>query len=291
MEFHQLRGFVAVVEQGSFSRAADHVHISQPALSMQVKTLEQELGEQLLLRSSREVSPTEAGQIVYRRARQVLELQGLVGADLEELRSLQRGHLTVACSDTIAEYVLAPALRGFVRRFPGIRLGIRNATSAATTELVTHGQVDLGLTSLPEASAGLTVEPILTFRDVAVVGRPHPLCAKQGATLAELAEYPLLLLETGTRSRRYVDQAFAARRLQPTGIMEVGSVSVQKALAGAGVGVAVVPDFAAPPRGGALCSAPIRELAPRTLGVIHRRSVPRSRAAATFLQMLRNSLI
>jgi len=292
MTLDQLKGFCAVAEERSFSKAARRMYLTQPAISMQIKALEQELAETLLDRGGREVLLTDAGRILYEHARSIFESIDAARHEIEELQGLARGHLVLACSDTLSTYALPPVLSRYSKDHPGVEVTILNKTSPEIVRLVLDREVELGLAMLPVTETGVVVEPLIEYRDTAACAPTHPLAAKSTVRLAELARHRLLLLEPGSRSRMLLDQAFEDAGIRPENVMGLGSVDVLKAFAAIGLGVAVIPEYAIQGRRGErrLSTLRIHGLAPRRIGAVIRADRTLPLVAQTFLASLKKSL-
>ena len=291
MNLIQLRCFCAVADEGSFSRAARTVFVTQPAISMQVKALEEELGETLLERGKRHVRLTDVGRTLYHDAVHILAMLDSARLHVQEIRGLQRGHLTTACSDTLSTYVLPPVLAGFSAAYPSLAITVHNRTSPQIVELVLDGTADVGLITLPISNPRLTVRTLFAYREIAVCSPNHPIAEHRTVNLADLSEHRILILEEGTKSRSLFDEKLGALGLVPQSRMEVGSVEVQKAFAQIGLGVAIVPDFSIVHDGvpSHLAVREITDLPARRIGMVTRTSPPLSRAAQEFAHWMTTS--
>ncbi len=289
MELFALRGFVAVVEEESFTRAAQRVFVTQPAVSMQIKSLEDELGEPLLERDGRKVRLTEAGRILYECAKTALDVLDSAGERIQDLGGLKRGRLSLGCSDTLSTHVLVPILSAFAQQYPTLELTVHNKTSLQIMQLTLSSDLDCGLITLPCSEPGLSVEPLFEYREMAVVCSSHPLAKQSGVALDQLAQHRLLLLERSTKSRMLLEQEFLAAGTDPCATMEVGSVQMQKAFAQIGLGVGIVPEYSLADelRADTLCALNVADLPARQIGLITRSARVLSLAARTFIDILR----
>jgi DNA-binding transcriptional LysR family regulator len=290
MNIDRLRALCAIIDQGGFEKAARFLCVSQPALSAQIKLLEGETGLALFIRSGRRKLLSAAGQQIVSRARAVLaEVERLHG-EFAALRGLASGSLSIATGDVIACRLLVPHLARFSGEHSGVRLRLWNRTSSESTTLVREGGADLGIVTLPVDKSGLVVEHWREYGWVAL--------AKGGArgprarTAEALARSDLLLLEPGTQARFVVDAAFASADRLPGRVLELGLVELQIEFALAGLGIAVVPDFAfsaASVAGKGRASQWRLDWIPRQrLGIVRLPGAP-SPAAAAFLALLGES--
>jgi len=290
MNIDRLRALCAIVDQGGFEKAAQSLHVSQPALSAQIKSLESETGLELFVRSGRRKLLSAAGRQLVSRARAVLaEVERLHG-ESAALRGLASGSLSIATGDVIACRLLAPRLGRFAREHPGVRLRVWNRTSSETTALVREGRADLGIVTLPVDKSGLVVEHWREYGWVALA--KGAARGPRVRTAEALARSDLLLLEPGTQARAVVDAAFASADRLPARVLELDLVELQIEFALAGLGIAVIPDFAfsaASATGKDKASRWRLDWIPRQrLGIVRLPGAP-SPAAAAFLALLGKS--
>jgi len=284
MDLERLRTFQVVCEEGSVSRAAVRLFRSQPAISMQLATLEAEAGTRLLLRNSRGVSPSPAGQRLLACAAELFRAY-------ERLRDSWAGEdvggdLHVASSDTIARHFLPPVLRELVRRRPGVRLHLVQSATPESQNRLRRGEVEVAFLLRPVADPRLAVETVLRYRHVAAYPRTRERGRADSAPVdpEELAQGALVLLTRGTQTRHLVDEAFRSRGIVPERVLEVGSVSIQKEMVRCGLGVGVLPDYAVEPAD-RLRARPIAGASVREIAVAWRRDLPLTRAANLFLEL------
>ncbi len=284
MDLELLQTFAAVCEEGSLTRAARRLFRTQPAITQQIHALEREFGQPLLERSARGVRPTPQGKLLQAR---VGKLSREWNDVLEEMRDLSegvRGDLRIACSDTVARYFLPPVLERFVRECPRVKLELSNASTPEIARLVEDGDCAVGFALLPLAQTPLELRPVLAYTHVAAYspGRDVPL---PPVALAELQQERLVLLSRGTSTRHYIDEGFQRQGLFPGEVLEVGNVSVQKALVRAGLGVGILPDYAMEPADGLKARA-IAGTSVRTIAAITAKEGALSGAARRFLDLL-----
>ncbi|MGW4290297.1 LysR family transcriptional regulator [Streptomyces sp. NPDC004673] len=241
MEIRQLRYFIAVAQEASFTRAAELVHISQPGISAQIRQLENDLGATLIDRSGRSAQLTAVGEVVLAHAKSVLSSMDSLRQAVDEMNGLVRGKLVVGMVTACTVQPLFDALSGFHLAHPGVEISLREDDSAKLVEYVREGTVDLALIGAaqraPEDLDGWQVisEPI-----VAAVPHGHPLAERDGITLAELSAFPLVCLPEGTGIRATLDEASAALGLTPTIALEASAPGAVMHLAERGLGVAVL---------------------------------------------------
>ena len=270
-----LRYFEALARHRHFGRAAGAVSISQPALSLQMKELEDILGAPLLERGPRQIRLTELGEDFTLRARDILR-------SVDELAALARasswplsGRLRIGIIPTIAPYLLPQLLRQLGKRFPDLALHPREAVTAKLVRDLAEGRLDVALVALPVSEPWLTEHPL--FDESFLLVRPLSHSAVPVPRLEDLAQMPLLLLEEGHCFR---DQALAACKLPrtPAGeIMEGSSLSTLVQMVAAGLGVTLIPEMAARVEGRAAPVVVQRLADPqptRRIGLVWRQSNP-----------------
>lgn len=241
LNFHQLYIFHAVASHGSFSRAAEALDITQPAVSIQVQELEKALGVTLFHRRARGLRITEVGETVYAYAQQIFSLSGKLVETVREMQDLSTGHLTLGASTTPGEFVLPLAVGQFRQVYPGIQVELVIANTRAIIQRVLRGEMDLGMVgSRPEEHTDeLEIIPYLTDEIVLVAAPTHLVAQCHPLTPAQVVEQGLIVREKGSATREAAEQHFAALGVPPRIALDLGSNQAvkQAAVAGGGVGV------------------------------------------------------
>ncbi|MBB6013824.1 LysR family nitrogen assimilation transcriptional regulator [Aquamicrobium lusatiense] len=247
MDIRQLRYFIAIVEQGSFSRAAQILHIAQPALSLHVRNIEADLGTQLLFRSPQGVVPTEAGEILLRNARIILDQLVVAEEEIRGHRNDPSGVVRLGLPGTVSEILSVPLITEARRRYPKIQLRIAEAMSGFVLEWMRDARIDLAVIYRKVSDAGLaTVELLeeeLVFfaprrglgEEIALPPSGKPL------RLADVAGLPMILPGEDHGLRSLLDQHARAARVEMNVSIEVDSYSNIKELVAAGFGCSVLP--------------------------------------------------
>jgi LysR family transcriptional regulator, hydrogen peroxide-inducible genes activator len=244
MELHQLRYFCAVAETGSFSRAAEQSHISQPSLSQQIMKLEGELGARLFDRLGRSVRLTDLGKTFLPRARSVLrELEAAKG-DVVEHKDSVGGSVTIGVIPTVAPYLLPPYLTTFAQKFPQARLSVVEEITPVLLDRLRAGTIDIAILALPIRGHEFEISPLLTERLFAALPSGHKLASRRSLSLKDLRAEPFLLLRDGHCFRDTAVAACDRARLSPQIIFESGQFSSLLSMVGAGMGVSIVPQMA-----------------------------------------------
>ncbi len=244
MELHQLRYFCAVADTGSFSRAAEKCHVSQPSLSQQILKLESELGGRLFDRLGRSVRLTQLGDAFLPRARSVLHELASAKDELTERLQSEAGPVVIGAIPTIAPYWLPPRLAAFSRKFPKVHLTIAEEITPVLLDRLRAGSVDLAVFALPIRGHEFETHPLFTERLYAALPKRHKLACRRTLQLSDLRPDPFLFLRDGHCFREAAVAACDRARLDPRVVFESGHLSSLLAMVGAGMGVSLVPEMA-----------------------------------------------
>ena len=289
MELHQLRYFCAVADTGSFSRAAEQSHVSQPSLSQQIMKLEDELGTRLFDRLGRSVRLTDLGKTLLPRARAVLhELEAAKGEVIER-KDFIGGSITVGVIPTVAPYFLPPVLTSFAKKFPQARLTVVEEITPVLLDRLRAGTIDLALLALPIRGHEFETFPLLTEPLYAVLPQKHPMARRRRLLLKDLRKEPFLLLRDGHCFRDTVVGACDRARLNPQIIFESGQFSSLLSLVGTGMGVSIVPEMAVKESSSCRYIRLADPEATRTIGAVVLRGRSLSRAHKGFLVLLQQT--
>lgn len=235
----QLAAFVALAELRSFTRAAAQCHLSQPAFSALIRTLEDSLGARLFDRTTRAVEPTVEGSLFLEPARRLLQDMRLATDDLRDHVARRRGRVALAALPALAAGWLPPHLAAFRRDYPGIELDLADVLSESCVERVRSGRADLALAAVRATAPELSVEPFLSDLFYLVCRRDHPLAKRRKPTLAELAQQPLIGLARHSSVRQALNAAVPSQPLRP--LLELEQLSSVAGMVLAGLGVTLVP--------------------------------------------------
>jgi len=289
MELHQLRYFCAVAETGSFSRAAEHSHVSQPSLSQQILKLEGELGARLFDRLGRSVRLTEVGKAFLPRARAVLRELEAARGDVVESKDSVSGQVTVGAIPTVAPYFLPPVLAWFSKRFPESAVTVIEEITPVLLERLRAGGIDVAILALPVRGHEFDALPLLTERLFAALPKKHALARRGTVALRDLRKEPFLLLRDGHCFRENAVAACDRARVSPQVVFESGQFSSLLGLVGAGMGVSLVPAMAVDRRSQVRFVRISDPGATRTIGALTLRGRSLSRAHHAFLSTLSQS--
>ena len=268
-----------IARHGSFSRAAESLHLSQPAVSLHMRQLEARCGTALLERVGKRAFPTPAGAVLLEHAgRAFAELEAAQEA-LRQLRGVVAGRLRLGTGATASIHLLPPLLGRMRARYPELELIVVTGNAPEIAAAVSANELDVALVTLPVTGRQLQVTPLLLDPLVAV-GPPAQAWPGRGAlTAAVLARHPLIVYE------RVIDGWFRRGGVRPRIVMELGNEEAIKKLVGAGLGVSVSPAMAVRDevRSGALSMRPLSPALGRRLGLVRRRDKPETPALRAFL--------
>ncbi len=243
MEIHQLRYFIAVAEEGSFSRAAAKVRVAQPSLSQQIRKLETEVGQPLFDRLPRSVVLTEAGRCLIDYARQILASIGDARRCVDELKDTIAGKLAVGAIPTIAPYVLPELVVTFQKHYPHVTLEIVEDVTEGITRRIDAGELDVAIASTCRPSPTLQRESVGSEPLLALVPEEHPLAKKSLIEFDDLKSQRFLLLHEMHCLSQQVNHLLAARRLRPQIALAGSQLSTIANMVAASIGISIVPQM------------------------------------------------
>jgi len=240
MDIRQLEMFLAVSEEGGFTRAGERLHVSQSAISRQIGLLEKELGSPLFNRDGRRISLTHPGEILVRTAYNLFrEMQQLV-EQLSDVHELRRGRLRLAGGMSVCMYVLPRLLKRYRRLHPGVDVRVSSGSSEVILRKLRGHEMDLALLTLPVIAKDLEVIPVLKEEMVVVTAPRHPLARKRVVDAREIGKFPLILYETGSRTRETIENFLREENVSADVAMETENAEIIKAMVGSGIGITVL---------------------------------------------------
>lgn len=287
------RIFAEVARCKSFSKAAEELYISQPAVSLAIMNLEKELGSRLFIRSPRGVTLTYEGQLLYEYIESAINLVNMGETKLTELHNLEFGELRIGVGDTISKYFLLPHLVQFHKMFPNINLRVINRTTPDLCALVKSGDIDLAICNLPVDDPALKTKECTTIHDVFVCGDKYRDVCRTPLSFERIAGLPLILLESKSNSRRYVEEYILSRGVALKAEIELGSHDLLLEFARFNFGIAcVIEEFSQEYlQKGLLWKVELEEAIPgRAIGFCTLKSVPLSPASARFVEIVESGL-
>src|SRR5690348_4064184 len=243
MDLRQLRYLVALADERHFTRAAEREHIAQPALSQQIRRLEEEVGVALVERTTRRVSITEAGDVLVARARRILSELNAAEAEIEALRGILTGHVSVGAMHTMGPVDVSLALAIFHQRHPGVELTVLEQSSEELAEMLRDDVLDLAYLSVTERieSHGLGLHQLVSEELVVILPRAHPLAKRSGVRMSELAGEQFISYREGSRLREILNLAAREAKFDPHVMLESNESRRIRRLVGRGMGVAILP--------------------------------------------------
>lgn len=295
MADRRLQVFHAVAKHLSFTRAAEALFMTQPAVTFQIKQLEEQLDSRLFDRRHGGIALTAAGELVLDYAAKILALSDEMEARLAELSGEMRGTLLVGASTAIAEFLLPPVLGEFNARHPEVRTRLIVANSAAIENRIAEGSLDVGLVETAAGTAGVESEACCDDELQVACAPDHPLAKEREVTPKALQEYDYISREPGSGTRAATDAYFAAAGIAPESlktVMELGSLQALKGVVGGGLGFAIVSRHACDKEQQlhTLRTIPLKPRLRRSLYLIYPQGRFRSRMAATFIDFVRHRL-
>ena len=243
MDIRQLRYLVALAEELSFTRAAAAEHIAQPALSQQIRRLEDEVGLGLVERTTRRVALTEAGELLVVRAPRILPEQEAAGEELQALRGVDVGHVTIGAIHTMGPIDLSLALARFHEAHPKVALTVREQHSEECAQLVRNDELDLAFLSVTERveAHGLALHQLVSEELVLLLAIDHPLAGRSEVRMVELADEQFISFRQGARLRELLFSAGRDAKFEPRVTFESNEAARIRTLVSRGLGVAILP--------------------------------------------------
>ena len=287
MDFEQLKAFLEVARSSSFSRAAEKLFRTQPAISSQIRALENEIGARLFDRSGGRVKLTSGGKLFLQYAEQALQSKRNIIRAVADLERIPQGDLIVSANEATCLYILPQVFAQFKQQYPRVAVSIARNERAGTLEAVLSQEVDFGAVSIPVNDQRLTVLPIHKDEMVVITPAGHPLSRSGKTGLEQIAAYPLLLPKQG-RTRDRLDQLFSKHQLKAHVSMELDSSELLKRFVAAGVGVGFLArsNTIADRKAGLLAVVELAEInIERNLALVYRKDKMLSRAAEAFIEI------
>ena len=290
MEMAQLEYFSKVVQEKSFSKAADRVFRTQPAVSIAIRRLEDEIGLPLLDRTQKTPLLTDAGKVVYDYAQRILALRDQVGEAIAELQSLKRGLVRVGANESTSLYLLPELILAFREKHPEVKVEIFRHVSNRLPREVLERNVDFALMASEPADRDLESFPVLKDELILIMSPKHDLASRSSVKIKELGGESFIAHNVTSGSRMKVIEAFARQHTPLNIALELATIETIKRFVQKRVGLAFVPRMCVKEEleRGVLVTVPVRGLTHnRTLWAAHRRGSNLSPAAAAFLKILK----
>ncbi len=236
-DLRALRYFLAVADQGGFTRAARELHVAQSAVSQTVANLEARLELTLFHRHERRISLTPEGELLRVQARELLEHAEGVGLAMREVHGLVKGEVRIGIPSMLGSYYFPPLLMGFKARHPGIRLTVIEAGTRRLQEMIASGELDLGVITSDDSNQQLERRPLLREEMVVCVPLEHRFAGRTAIDAAEVFEEPLVLFQDGYFHREFVDRLATELHLEPKIAFQSNLIPLTKAIVRQGFGI------------------------------------------------------
>jgi len=286
LSLEQLAAFVSVVELGSFTAAADRAGITQPAVSLQIKLLEQRLGVRLIERAGRRAQPSPAGAELLPHARRII---GECAATLEAMAPYKEGaagRVRIGSGGTASIHLLPRAIAAAKKRMSGLEITVKIGNTDEILRDIEANALDIAVVTLPASGRSLEVEPF--YEDELLAVAPRGSDMPEGGPDAAFLQQKVMMLYDGGNTRETTDGWFAAAGLKAEPVMEFGSVEAIKELVAAGLGWSILPSLALRrDRAGYLATSPVKPRLVRQLGIVMRRDKHLNRGLREVVKCLR----
>ena len=291
-KLEQYRIFNAAAGSKSVSQAAEKLFMTQSAVSQAIKQLEQSLDTRLFTRTSRGITLTHEGEILYEYTLSAIELIETGTRRLTAFRSLEEGEIKIGASDTVSFYYLTPLLESYHRAYPNIKIQVVNRVTAEAIDLLKSGSIDLAFCNLPITDGSLEIIECLKVRDIFVAGNGFAHLNGKTLTRREIAALPLILLEKKSNSRNYVDEVFSSSGCSLAANIELGAHELLLQFASINLGVScVISEFSQKYiESGAVFEIKQKNPVPsRAIGCCFSKHITLTSAAESFLKMVKQN--
>jgi DNA-binding transcriptional LysR family regulator len=290
MEFAQLEALVTIAQEHSFSRAAEHLARTQPAISIAIKKLEEEIGVPLLDRARKNVALTDAGEVMFEYAQKIISLRSEAVSSIKELRQLHRGKVTVGANESTSLYFLPNVILSYRQQYPQVKVEVHRTFSEQLPRLVKEHRVDFALLAYDPQDSQLESFIVLQDELVLIMNPKHRLAKKQKVTVHDLGGETFLAHNVKSPAREKVIQFFRDHQVPLNISIELATIETIKRFAELSLGVAFAPLMCVQEeiQSGKLVTVPVQGLKiKRTLRVVYLRDRVLSHAAAAFLELVK----
>ncbi len=230
MDLRQLRVFVEVARQGSFTRAAKLLHIAQPAVSISIRKLEEKLELTLLNRQEKRVTLTAEGESLLAHAHRILENCSAAEAEMTEMRGLECGEVRVGIPPMMSSYYIPLIISAFRERYPNLKLSVNGEGAASIQRMISKGEIDMGVIAGHKVPEGLECQHFLREEIVACVPADHPLAGRDTIAFADFLKEPLIVFKQGYYMRELMDELVEENNLKPKVVFETNLFSLVRSL-------------------------------------------------------------
>ena len=292
MADRRLQVFHTVARLLSFTKAAESLHMTQPAVTFQVRQLEEYFNTRLFDRTHNRISLTDAGKRVYEYADQIFELYAKMDNAVRDMTGEISGVLIIGASTTIAEYMLPSLLGDFKKKYPDVNVHLKVSNSDGIVSMVENNDIDLGVVEAPVLNKNLVVENCRNDRLVAIVPPQHELSNQRQVKLKDLLKYAYIAREEGSGTREVIEEYLSSAGLKPSDVhvaMELGSPEAIKGAVEAGMGVSIVSEVTINKelKLGTLVALELEQPLDRPFSFVHQKQKFRQRAMDELLEFAR----
>lgn len=289
MNLELYKSFFFVATDGSMSKAAEHLYITQPALSRAIKQLEEDLGCALFVRTPKGVKLTQEGEILYQYIGQAFNFISAAEKKINDVKNLYSGEVRIGVSDTLCKHYLVPYLKMFNTLHPAIKIRVICPTTPGIIQLLKSGKIDFGLINMPYQDDQLNFKNIMTVQDCFVTGEKYRHLSLRRQPLSEIVKRPMLFLEKNSNSRRYIDHYLQKHGLSVIPDFELGNIDLLVHFVKYDFGIAcVIKNFIEDEleKGSLFEVKPIQKIPPRSVGAAWLKDVPLSMASRELINLL-----
>ena len=294
MNMELYRTFYYVAKSSSISKASEQLYITQPAVSRAIRQLEEALGCQLFVRTSKGVKLTQEGEILSNYVEQAFSFISLGERKVSDIRNLLSGEVRIGASDTICKYYLIPYLKLFNTLHPQIRIHVICPTTPVIIGLLKAGKIDIGIINMPYEDDSLNSKNIMEIQDCFITGHKYRHMANKMLPVREIVRLPFLLLEKSSNSRKYIDQYFSQNDISVIPDFELGNMDLLVNFVKYDFGIAcVIRSFVEEDIGsGKLFEIkPIEKIPPRNLGVVWLKDSPLTKASEELISYFDDNIV
>lgn len=293
MDDHKLKVFCTVAETKSFSKASEIIHLTQPAVSLQIQALEEIYGTRLFDRSNNTVILTRAGSLLYKYAREILGLYSSAEKEIGEITGLVKGNLSIGASTTIANYLLPSVIVDFRKKYPKIRVNLQVGNTKGVMEFLNSGTIDIGLVEGEVQRQKIVVEKILTDELVLIMSPAHHWAKRRDISISEITQEPFIVREEGSGTRQMIEKNLEKQDISPDDLkvsLVLGSTEAIKSAVEDGMGVSIISAWAAKKeiRHGILKTVTFKDIKLlRNFSLIYPKGYIKSHTVEQFLEFLK----
>lgn len=293
MDDHKLKVFCTVAETKSFSKASEIIHLTQPAVSLQIQALEEIYGTRLFDRSNNTVVLTRAGTLLYKYAREILALYSSAEKEIGEITGLVKGSLSVGASTTIANYLLPSVIVDFRKKYPKIKVNLHVGNTKGVMEFLNSSTIDIGLVEGEVQRQKIVVEKFLIDELVLIMSPNHPWAKRRDLSISEITEEPFILREEGSGTRQMIEKNLEKHGISPQDLkvsLVLGSTEAIKSAVEDGMGVSIISAWAAKKeaRYGILKTAVFKDIRLlRNFSLVYPKGYIKSHVVEQFLEFLK----